>query len=155
MKIAAEIQFASSSQDLPSESDIEDWIRETLCESGRERAELTIRVVDEEEITSLNSRYRHRNCPTDVLAFPHQLPSEIETDLLGDVVVCAGVINEQAVKYQVGRQVHWARIITHGILHLLGFDHDQPQSTLEMEAAESAILSRLGLHHPELHGHAS
>ncbi len=155
MKIAAEIQFASSSKDLPSESDIEDWIRETLCEGGRDRAELTVRVVDEEEITSLNSRYRHLNSPTDVLAFPHQLPDEIETDLLGDVVVCAGVVNEQAIKFQVDPQAHWARIIAHGILHLLGFDHDQPHSTLVMETAESAILSRLGLRHPELHGHAS
>ncbi len=152
MKLCAEIQVASSSPDVPSESDIEEWIRETLNQSGQEHAELTVRVVDEAEITALNSRYRHRNTPTDVLAFPHQLPPELDTALIGDVVVCADVINQQADRHRTDRQAHWARIIAHGILHLVGYDHDQPQSAHEMESVEGVILKRLGLHHPELHG---
>lgn len=151
MKLCADIQVASSSQEIPSESDIEEWIRATLSQSGRECAELTVRIVDEAEITELNRRYRHRKVPTDVLAFPHQLPREVSPNLIGDVVVCANVINQQADQFRANRQAHWARIIAHGILHLVGYDHDQPQTTLEMEAAEGAILSHLGLHHPELH----
>ncbi len=155
MTISADIQVASASKDLPSESDIEDWIRETLAESGRGSAELTVRIVDEAEITALNRQYRQRNSPTDVLAFPHRLPESFETDLIGDVVVCADIVNQQAVHHRADRQAHWARIIAHGILHLVGYDHDQPQAAVEMECAEGAILSRLGLHHPELHNHKS
>ncbi len=151
MRLNADIQVASSSQEIPSESDIEEWIRVTLNQSGREGAELTVRIVDEAEITALNSRYRRHEIPTDVLAFTHQLPREINTALIGDVVVCADVINQQADQFQADRQAHWARIIAHGILHLVGYDHDQPQAAREMESAEGAILSRLGLHHPELH----
>ncbi len=155
MKIAAEIQVASSCRELPSDSDIEDWIRETLRESGRHRAELTLRIVDEAEITALNHRYRRRNAPTDVLAFAHRLPREVESDSIGDVIVCADIINRQADRFHADRQAHWARIVAHGILHLLGYDHDRPRSTRTMEGAEAAILRRLGLHHPQLHGHPS
>ncbi len=155
MTISADIQVASSSTDIPSESDIEEWIRETLSESGRDRAELTIRIVDETEIADLNSRYRRRNSTTDVLAFPHNLPPELETDLIGDVVVCASIINQQAAHYRADPRAHWARIIAHGILHLLGYDHAQPETALEMEAVEGAILNRLGLYHPDLHERAS
>ncbi len=155
MTICIDIQVASSSQDVPSESDIDDWIRETLTQSGCDRAGVTVRVVDEAEITSLNHRFRQQNKATDVLSFPLNPPGGVDTSLLGDVVVCADVINQQADRYHTDRQAHWARIVAHGILHLTGYDHDQPQAALKMESAEGAILERLGLHHPELHERAS
>lgn len=155
MKYCADIQVASSSREVPSESDIDDWIRETLTHSGREHAELTVRIVDEAEITALNSRYRQQNAATDVLAFPLKLPGDADTNLLGDVVVCADVVNRQADRHCADRQAHWARIVAHGILHLTGYDHDRPQAASKMESAEGAILERLGLHHPELHNRAS
>lgn len=155
MTIRADIQVASSSQDVPSESDIEDWIRETLTQSGCKRAELTVRIVDEAEITSLNHRFRQQNTATDVLAFPTSVPGDIDTNLLGDVVVCADVINQYADRHQTDRQAHWARIVAHGILHLTGYDHNRPQTAKRMESAEGAILERLGLHHPEIHNRAS
>ncbi len=155
MKITAEIQVASTVRELPSETDIEDWIRATLGASGRNGAALTVRIVDEAEITALNHRYRQHDAPTDVLAFAHQLPDAIAGDLIGDVIVCAGVINRHADHFQIDRRAHWARIISHGILHLLGYDHDRLPATRKMEKMEGAILHRLGLHHPELHHPAS
>ena len=154
MMLCAEIQVVSASKEVPSESDIEEWIRTTLTENGQSRAQITLRVVDEAEIADLNSRYRKNPLPTDVLAFSHPLPHGVDMGLVGDVVVCADVINHQADQNAINRQAHWARIITHGVLHLLGYDHDQPQLAQEMESAERTVLSRLGLSHPELHEHA-
>ena len=116
--------------------------------------QITLRVVDEAEIADLNSRYRKNPLPTDVLAFSHPLPHGVDLGLVGDGGVCADVINHQADQNAINRQAHWARIITHGVLHLLGYDHDQPQLAQEMESAERTVLSRLGLSHPELHEHA-
>ena len=149
---AANIQIASSLPDVPSESEIEDWICETLVQSGRIDAELTVRVVDEFEITALNHQYRKQNCPTDVLSFPHQLPTGIEIDLLGDVVICANIVNQMAIECGAPRQAHWARIVAHGILHLCGYNHNQPAETQQMKNAENQVLQRLGLNHPELAG---
>jgi len=90
-----------------------------------------------------------------VLAFSQQLPESLELGLIGDVVACAQVINQHADRHGVERQAHWARIIAHGVLHLLGFTHDRAHAAREMESTERAILHRLGLHHPELHEYAS
>ena len=151
MSIFTDIQLASSSTDVPDESDIEDWIRATLKHSGHTHADLTVRIVDEAEITSLNQRYRQRNLATDVLSFCYRLPVALDERLLGDVVVCADVINREASSARIQPQAHWARIIAHGVLHLCGYDHQQPQEASVMESAEGSILSFLGLHHPELH----
>lgn len=144
------IQIQSASQDVPSDSDIEDWIRQTLNHVDRIDAELTVRVVDETEITSLNRTYRHTNSATDVLAFPHRLPSGVGMDLLGDVVICADAINRHATDNNISCRAHWARIIAHGILHLCGYDHAHSTDAVEMQSAEAQILTKIGLCHPEL-----
>ena len=150
MKPSVNIQIASSSKDVPSDNDIEDWIRQTLSHVDRFNAELTVRVVDESEITDLNRTYRHKNAPTDVLAFPHRLPNDIDLDLLGDVVVCAGAVNRHATSNNISRSTHWARIIAHGILHLCGYDHEQSKDAKQMKLAEAEILKKIGFCHPEL-----
>ncbi|MDE0310408.1 MAG: rRNA maturation RNase YbeY [Acidiferrobacterales bacterium] len=144
------IQVSSSSTDLPADTDIDDWIRQTLVHANRVDAEVTLRVVDESEITDLNRVYRDKNSPTDVLAFPNPLPQEIDMDLLGDVVVCAGIINQHAFDHKISQSAHWARVIAHGILHLCGYDHAQPDDATHMERAEAEILKQVGLVHAEL-----
>lgn len=148
--MSVNIQISSSSKDLPADTDIDDWIRQTLIHVNRVSAEVTVRVVDETEITDLNRVYRNKNTPTDVLAFPHQLPEGVDVDLLGDVVVCAGVINRHAMDHSISQPAHWARIIAHGILHLCGYDHAEPNDAMNMERAEAEILKKIGLIHVEL-----
>ena len=150
MSISADIQFASTSQDTPSDSDIDDWICQTLHYAGQDNAEITVRIVDEAEIASLNNTYRNQNSVTDVLAFPYNLPAAVDLNLLGDVIVCANVVNQQAVELNASVRAHWARIIAHGVLHLCGFDHEQPDEAREMEGAERVILQKLGFEHPDL-----
>ncbi len=150
MSARVDIQCASSSKDIPADADIEDWIRHTLSHVNRADAEIAVRIVDETEIADLNRTYRQNDVPTDVLAFPHQLPRGLDFDLLGDVVVCAGVINRYAIEYKVPQQSHWARIIAHGILHLCGYDHIHPNDEVRMRTAEAEILHKIGLSHPEL-----
>ncbi len=149
MTYSAQIQFATSSTDIPSESDIDDWIRETLHHLNCKESELTIRIVDEPEIVHLNATYRKQNKSTDVLAFPVNLPDAINSYLLGDVVVCADVINKAATEIGALPNAHWARIIAHGILHLCGHSHNETADTLNMEAVEAEILHRLGFDHPD------
>ena len=148
--MSVNIQIASSSKDVPSDNDIEDWIRQILNHVDRFNAELTVRVVDEIEITDLNRTYRHKNAPTDVLAFPTRLPNDVELDLLGDIVVCAGAVNRHAADNNISRPTHWARIIAHGILHLCGYDHEQSKDAKKMKLAEAEILEKIGFFHPEL-----
>ena len=148
--MSATIQIVSTSEDIPAESDIEDWIRHTLNHVDRINSELTVRVVDEPEITELNSNFRHVDAPTDVLAFPSQIPAHIDSSILGDVVVCAGIVNFHISEYKLSHQAHWARIVAHGILHLCGYEHDLPEDEAKMTRAEADILSEAGLMHPEL-----
>ena len=150
MSVAAEIQIACSSKDVPSESDIEDWIRETLDQTERSNVELTLRIVDEDEIKSLNRTYRHTDYPTDVLAFPIDPLQEMDVDLLGDVIICADIVNQRAEELNVASRAHWARIVAHGVLHLCGYDHKKQAEATEMESLEGAVLTRLGFRYPEL-----
>ena len=140
-----DIQIASSSKDTPSSTDIDDWIRSALDSVQRTGVELTVRVVDESEIVTLNKRYRNKDQSTDVLAFPAEPLTQIDPTPLGDVVVCAPVVDRQAQTLQQPRDSHWARIVAHGVLHLCGYDHQTPDEASEMESIEDAILNRLGL----------
>lgn len=149
MTISATIQNVSSTLEIPSESDIDDWIRTALLHTGRNRAELTLRIVDQEEITSLNRTYRDRNYPTDVLSFAPNLPAGLPLDLLGDIVICADIVNNQANQLNAAMHSHWARIVTHGVLHLCGFDHEDSDEADKMETTEFTILSKLGIQHPD------
>lgn len=112
--------------------------------------ELTIRVVDEIEMTNLNEQYRQKKGPTNVLAFPSDLPEELNLPLLGDIVICAPIIAKEAQEQHKEIQAHWAHMIVHGTLHLLGFDHMDDAEADEMEAEEIIILEELGFSNPYL-----
>ncbi|ARG97436.1 rRNA maturation RNase YbeY [Legionella micdadei] len=125
------------------------WAELTLAEH-KETAELTLRLVDEEEMTHLNHTYRQQNKTTNVLAFPSAIPDDIELDfpLLGDVIICPSVLQRES--QELGKPVneHWAHIVIHGVLHLLGYDHIKDSDAEIMQALEIKLLAHLGFANP-------
>ena len=113
-------------------------------------AELTIRIVDKKEMTELNSRYRHKSKATNVLSFPFEIPKEVKMKipLLGDIVICADVVNLEANMQGKPSNAHWAHMIVHGTLHLLGYDHIKEDDAILMESQEMTILNSLGFANP-------
>ncbi|MDJ0813230.1 MAG: rRNA maturation RNase YbeY [Woeseiaceae bacterium] len=147
MAVTADVQVACDDPDLPPAENLQTWVAETVGRSGRapERdAEVAVRVVDADEIQTLNRLYREKDKPTNVLSFPaggiEGLPPEAP-QLLGDVVVCASVVAAEASEQGKALHDHWAHMIVHGTLHLLGFDHETDAEAAEMEALEAEILA--------------
>ncbi|MBO9488940.1 rRNA maturation RNase YbeY [Endozoicomonas sp. G2_1] len=147
MTITLDLQIASEAADLPAESDIQVWLDAALA-SYQRNFELTIRIVDNSESQSLNHQYRGKDKPTNVLSFPFEVPEGIELDLLGDLVICAPVVKAEASEQKKPIIAHWAHMVVHGCLHLLGFDHITEEEALEMETLEIDILAKLGFNNP-------
>ncbi|MES9936542.1 MAG: rRNA maturation RNase YbeY [Sedimenticola sp.] len=125
----------------------ERWIAAALA-GRRDSAELTIRIVDETESHELNLQYRGKDCPTNVLSFPFEAPEVVESDLLGDLVICAPVVAREAEEQGKTLEAHWAHMVVHGTLHLLGFDHQNEQEAEEMEGLEREIIEAMGYPDP-------
>lgn len=143
------VQRAVRNQSIPSTAQLKRWAKAALQEKVA-NAEVTIRVVDEAEITELNSTYRKKNKPTNVLSFPFEMPEgvDMETPILGDVVICAQVIAEEAEQQHKSLEAHWAHMVVHGILHLLGYNHEENEEAEEMETEEITIMNELGFKNP-------
>lgn len=142
-----EIQAVFESAGQPDQQQIQLWIDTALDDYGQD-AEIVVRIVDEQESAELNEQYRHKSGPTNILSFPADLPEGIELDLLGDLVICAPVIEKEALEQNKILAHHWAHIIVHGVLHLLGYDHiDETQAEL-MENKEIVILNKLHINNP-------
>jgi probable rRNA maturation factor len=133
---------------IPSPAELETWANAVLSAEGLSEHEITIRFTDEAESQSLNSEYRGKNKPTNVLSFPFEAPPGIDMNLLGDLVICAPVISREAKEQ--GKQVndHYAHMTVHGILHLLGYDHISDEEAEVMEGKEIEILAELGIDDP-------
>ncbi len=140
-----EVQYAVPRQTVPSPEDFRRWVKAAL--EGRE-AELTVRLVNKETISALNRTYRHREGPTNVLSFPFDPPPGIEMDYLGDILLCAPRIQEEAQEQQKPLEAHYAHLTLHGVLHLLGFDHHTPAEAEVMEGRERALMASLGYGDP-------
>ncbi len=110
--------------------------------------ELTIRLVNNEESQQLNLQYREKDKPTNVLSFPFEVPEGIELNLLGDLVICAQVVAQEADAQNKALFDHWAHMVIHGCLHLMGYDHINDKDALEMEALEVEILAKLAINDP-------
>ncbi len=132
---------------LPTTEQLQQWAGSAL-QSRRDVAELTVRLVDEGESQALNRDYRGKDKPTNVLSFPADLPPELELPLLGDLVVCRQVVEREAVEQNKALSDHWAHMIIHGTLHLLGYDHIDDDDAEQMEALEIALLEQLGISNP-------
>lgn len=146
MTIELDIQNATECSSVPSAERFNQWVGGAL--RGRGDFELTLRLVDVPESRELNARFRGKNKPTNVLSFPAGLPPGVDTPLLGDIVICAPLVQEEAVAQEKTVQAHWAHLVIHGVLHLLGYDHQNEQDAAEMEAIEIGLLSALGIGNP-------
>ncbi|WP_417617422.1 rRNA maturation RNase YbeY [Oceanisphaera sp.] len=134
---------------LPDQQQLESWLVATLG-NERDETELTIRLVDEAESRELNYDYRGQDKPTNVLSFPFEAPPGIALPLLGDLVICRQVVEREANEQHKPLEAHWAHMVVHGCLHLLGFDHIKDDEAEIMEAREIAILATLGMDNPYL-----
>ena len=148
------VQIACNNNDVLPPAEIEAWVVRALLASGQEfaaRTELSVRVVDTGEIQALNRDYRQQDKPTNVLSFPAGpvagLPAE-EATVLGDIVVCADVVSREAAEQGKPAADHWAHMLVHGALHLVGYDHGNASDAAEMEELETTILGQYGLRDP-------
>ncbi len=142
-----DIQVATDTEYLPDEADLRHWLSACLPRD-RLDSEITVRIVGPLESQTLNARYRDQPKPTNILSFPADIPPELQIAFLGDLVVCAAIVESEAVTQGKTLKAHWAHMIVHGTLHLLGYDHVEDSEAVEMEALETRILAALGFAAP-------
>ncbi|MCW8090704.1 rRNA maturation RNase YbeY [Alteromonas sp. ASW11-130] len=145
-QIACEGSFYE--KNLPSVADVEKWVSLVLNHLKVGQQELTVRFVENDESQALNSTYRGKEKPTNVLSFPFEAPPGVTLNLLGDLVICVPVIEQEAHEQNKKIPHHYAHMIVHGTLHLLGYDHIDDDQAETMEALEIHILSQLGIDDP-------
>ena len=157
MTIDVEVQYALEAEGIPDQVQIQSWVESALTlskerEKENEQAELVVRVVDREESAQLNQQYRGKQGATNVLSFPFEMPDEVkesgDMNLLGDLVICAPVVEEQAKEQGKEVLAHWAHMVVHGCLHLTGYNHEESEEAEEMESLETTILTGMGFPSP-------
>ena len=148
--IFVDLQIATENiEGLPTEEQIVQWATAAVQPEGDE-VEMTVRIVDEAESHELNLTYRGKDRPTNVLSCPFQCPDEVELPLLGDLVICRQVVEREAAEQEKPLMAHWAHMVVHGSLHLLGYDHIEDDEAEEMESLETQIMQGLGFDDPYL-----
>lgn len=146
--LTTELQLCSVARDVPREESIRRWADAAFTAASQGDAEVTIRVVDREEGAALNRTFRNGERATNVLSFDYSDDPHVPSGLLGDIVICAPVVSEEATRQEKDAAAHWAHMVVHGVLHLCGYDHVQDEDAAAMEALEARILSRLGFPDP-------
>lgn len=149
MSYRINIQNVSKTKDIPHKNDFKDWITATL-QPHYENADITIRIVDENEMTLLNQQYRNKKGPTNILSFPYKSSANSHKLLTGDLVICGSVVLQEAQLQHKTVEAHWAHLIIHGTLHLLGYDHMTDEEAHNMENIEIRILKSFGFVNPYL-----
>ncbi|AAX87007.1 TPA: rRNA maturation RNase YbeY [Haemophilus influenzae] len=148
--VLVDLQIATENiEGLPTEEQIVQWATGAVQPEGNE-VEMTVRIVDEAESHELNLTYRGKDRPTNVLSFPFECPDEVELPLLGDLVICRQVVEREAAEQEKPLMAHWAHMVVHGCLHLLGYDHIEDDEAEEMESLETQIMQGLGFDDPYL-----
>ena len=153
MNVDIAIQNVCNNANIPTKTELTRWIKAAIIDEIMQR-ELCLRIVDVAEMTSLNEQYRNKPGPTNVLSFPADLPADLPDELsdeknyLGDLVVCAEVLEREANEQKKSIQAHWAHLIVHGTLHLQGYDHIKETEAIAMEGLEVDILKGLGFADP-------
>jgi len=150
IELMLDLQLAcEDNSELPTEEQLNLWATAALTSrTDIEEPELTVRIVDEEESQQLNFEYRGKDKPTNVLSFPFEAPAHVPLPLLGDLIVCKQVVAREAVEQGKTSEAHWAHMIVHGCLHLLGYDHIEDEEAEEMEGIERIVLADLGFEDP-------
>lgn len=148
MAIELDFQLTIERDDVPAQAQFQQWLDAVAIKLLSNDHEMTVRVVDAEESQELNNTYRGKDKPTNVLSFPFEAPPGIELPLLGDLVICAEVVANEAQQQQKPLEHHWAHMVIHGLLHLLGYDHIQDDEAEEMEQLERELLALLAIPDP-------
>jgi probable rRNA maturation factor len=147
-----DLQVACTTDELPSQAQLQLWVETALSTASQttQTFELTIRLVEPEESQQLNNQFRGQNKPTNVLSFPFEVPEGLTLNLLGDLVICVDIMKNEAKLQNKKLFDHWAHLVIHGCLHLLGFDHISDIEAVEMEGIEVAALAKLHINNPYL-----
>lgn len=151
--LTVDVQIACQDPDVPDAEQMRTWVAAAFAASKHRRnaqVEVSVRVVDADEIQTLNELYRQQDKPTNVLSFPADVAAtpDGEVALLGDVVVCAPVVRAEALQQGKPLASHWAHMLVHGTLHLLGYDHEVEAEAARMEGLEANILAQHGIANP-------
>ena|SRR3990167_425117 len=152
MHIRIELQSTSAVKNVPSLSQLEQWVACVLSKVPKtvdpDITELTIRIVDEAESATLNETYRHKKGPTNILSFSDDpIPGFLSTSL-GDLIICAPLVEKEALEQDKLPEAHWAHLLIHGVLHLLAYDHTERKEAEVMESLEVSCLHELGYDNP-------
>lgn len=152
--IELDLQYTEPSEEPPSKDNFQKWVNLAYIEKQSVPAQVSIRIVSEAESQSLNTEYRNKNKPTNVLSFPMELPEqlihELDTVMLGDLVICGSVVESEAVQQGKSSLSHWAHMVIHGMLHLQGYDHVSESDAEQMEDLEVKLLKKIGVNNPYL-----
>lgn len=141
------IQTIASNTFIPSRYFLQRWVNKALAKQVTPN-QVNIRLVSKKESAELNSVYRHKKGPTNILSFPFEPPPEISSTFLGDLVICAALVNQEAKQQAKTRLAHWAHLVIHGCLHLIGYDHIHDKDAIKMETVEIQLLEDLGYENP-------
>lgn len=145
MQVQLDVQIASTAPNLPTNTQLRKWVEAALARP----CTVSVRIVDNEEMQALNLTYRQKDKPTNVLSFPmDDMPDCTPAPLLGDIVICAPVVAQEAEAGHISLEAHWAHLMVHGSLHLLGYDHEEATEAVIMEAKEVCIMADLGFPSP-------
>ncbi|WP_282167289.1 rRNA maturation RNase YbeY [Shewanella japonica] len=148
LELDVDLQIAvNDPQAIPTLEEFELWVR-TAIGNTMAQAELTIRIVENTESQQLNHTYRGKDKPTNVLSFPFDAPPGVELPLLGDLIIAAEVVELEAKQQNKPLVAHWAHMVIHGCLHLLGYDHIIDSEAEEMESLETQLIEGLGFSNP-------
>ena len=148
MKLRLSVQYGVARAGLPADSSLRRWAHAALKGLRRRRVALGLRIVGDAESASLNGRFRRKSYPTNVLSFRFEAPPGTRSDILGDLVICAPVVQREARVQRKPVNAHWAHMLVHGILHLRGYDHRKRQDAAVMEKKEIRLLKELGYTNP-------
>ncbi len=157
MNLKVEIANDCAGAWSPDNASCEQWLGGVLKMTQHDSdSNISLRFVDEAESAALNSRYRGKQGSTNVLSFPAGLPASVSQQLenapLGDIVVCPPVVEQEADSQGKSLDAHWAHMLVHGCLHLLGYDHEDSEQARDMESVEVRVMESLGFDNPYLIG---
>lgn len=147
--IQVDIDNAVTTLECPPCERIEQWVKAALL-NKLTNCTVAIKIIDEDDMRALNQTYRNKPKTTNVLSFPSQLPEPMRGDFLGDIAICAPVVQQEAQLQNKSFEAHFAHLVVHGVLHLLGLDHESDEEAIKMEREEILIMQALGYNDPYL-----
>jgi probable rRNA maturation factor len=145
MTIHLDVQIVSKNTGVPEEAEFHCWANAVPV---KDQSSACLRIVDEPEAKNLNKKYRNIDKATNVLSFPAEIPSQLGINFLGDIVICAPIVDGEAKQHNKNPSAHWAHLLVHGLLHLQGYDHEDEQTAEVMESKEIKILHKLNISNP-------